>query len=287
MLTGCITREPASNGSENTSSDPVEIVPDIVMDVLPLQLHETSGLIRYKGLIWTMNDSGGEPAIYGLDLNQNEIVQVVRIENGMNVDWEALTSDERYIYIGDFGNNRGRRTDLRIYRIAKSEIDDQPEINLLAEKIDFVYPDQENFEFGLNDNPHDCEAFICMDDSLILFSKDWVTRKTNVYRLPAIPGRFEAELVDSFNVDGLVTGADISPDRQRLVLLGYKDYVPFIWYFDKIEKNNLFGGNRKKFIIPQYFRAQTEGILFYSNDTLLFSSEYSQLPARLYRYVLP
>ena len=36
-----------------------------------------------------------------------------------NVDWEDITQDETHIYIADFGNNNGNRTDLKIYKILK------------------------------------------------------------------------------------------------------------------------------------------------------------------------
>lgn len=286
-LSGCIVREPASNGSQDHTIEPAEIIPDILISQLPLQLHESSGLIDFKGLLWTMNDSGGEPALYGFDMINEEVKQVIRIVNGENVDWESLTSDKSHIYIGDFGNNWGKRTDLKIYIISKSDIPDEGDADILAEQIEFVYPDQDNFVFGLNNNPYDCEAFICYNETLYLFSKDWVTRKTRVYSLPATPGAYTAELVDSFNVDGLVTGADISMNMEKLVLLGYKDFTPFIWSFEGIKEDNILSGKKTRFMIPEYFRAQTEGIMFSGQDTLLFSSEYSQLPARIYRFILP
>ena len=227
LFVGCTSGEQTSNGSRDNSSGPVEIIPEILVEMLPLQLHETSGLIQYKNLVWTMNDSGGEPAIYGFDMDNEEVRQVIYIENGENNDWESLTSDEDHIYIGDFGNNWGWRKDLKVYIINKSDIPENQDAGLTAGIIEFVYPDQEEFVFGINSNPFDCEAFICLDRTLYLFTKDWVTRNTKVYSLPASPGSYTAELVDSFNVDGLETGADLSQDRQKLILLGYKEYIPF------------------------------------------------------------
>jgi len=286
-LIGCTIRENNSgNGIEANSSNLVEIVPDIIIPQLPVQLHESSGLIIFRNLLWTMNDSGGEPVLYGFDRNTGEVTQAIRIENAENVDWEALTSNDEQIFIGDFGNNRGNRKDLRVYVIDKSEIPENEYVSLTANRIDFSYPDQVSFKYGMNNNPFDCEAFICFNDTLFLFTKDWVTRSTKVYAIPSKPGIYEAELVDSFLVDGLVTGADISRNKEKLALLGYKDYVPFIWSFEGINKNDLLGGKKEKLMMMEYFRAQTEGIVFSGNDTLYISSEHSQLPSRLYQFVL-
>jgi hypothetical protein len=286
--TGCNIRH---NGSDSNSQDsphePVEIVPDIVVPQLPGQLNESSALMIFRDLLWTINDSGGEAALYSFDRNTGEVKQVVRIENGENDDWESLASSDKQIFIGDFGNNRGNRKNLGIYILDKSDIPVEGDITLRAEQIEFSYPGQVNFTFGMNNNPYDCEAFIWFGDSLFLFSKDWVTRKTKVYALPARPGIYSAELVDSFAVECLVTGADISRNMKKLVLLGYADYVPYIWYFDGIEKGNLLGGRKTRYSMMEYFGTQTEGIAFSGNDTLFISSEQSQLPSRIYRYVLP
>jgi hypothetical protein len=286
-LVGCNVRESASVDTiQNNPDEHAEIIPDIIVPQLPVQLHESSGLIIFRDLLWTMNDSGGEAALYGFDLITGDVKQVVRIENAENVDWESLTSDGERIFIGDFGNNRGNRNDLRVFIIEKSDIPEEENVMLTADTIGFTYPDQVNFSYGMNNNPFDCEAFICFSDTLFLFSKDWVSRNTKVYAIPSIPGNYVAEIVDSFLVDGLVTGADISRTKQRLALLGYKDYIPFIWYFDGIDKSHLLSGNKTKFMMTEFFRAQTEGIAFSGEDTLYVSSEHSQLPSRLYRVVL-
>ncbi len=286
-LTVCNVRNSASdNHSQEPSDEPVEIIPDIIVPQLPYQLDESSGMILFRELLWTINDSGGEAALYGFDRNTGEVKQVVRIENGENDDWESLASSQQQIFIGDFGNNWGNRKNLGIYVIDKSDIPATGDVSLSAERIDFSYSDQTNFNFGPNNNPYDCEAFIWFRDSLFLFTKDWVTRNTKVYAMPAKPGMYKVEPVDSFAVKCLITGADISQNREKLVLLGYADYVPYIWYFDGINKGKLLSGKSIQLSMTEYFGTQTEGIAFSGNDTLFISSEQSQLPSRIYRYVL-
>lgn len=284
---GCNVRPDASAGnSREPAEEPAEIIPDIVVQQLPGQLYESSGLILFGDLLWTINDSGGEAALYGFDRNTGEVIRVIEVENAENDDWESLASSQEKIFIGDFGNNWGNRKNLCIYVIDKSDIPATGNATVTAGLIRFSYADQTNYSFGPNNNPYDCEAFIWFRDSLFLFTKDWVTRNTTIYALPAKPGVYKAEPVDSFAVTCLITGADISPDKKRLALVGYADYVPYIWFFDGISQDNLLGGQGRQWSMVEYFGTQTEGIAFAGNDTLYISSEQSQLPARLYRFVL-
>src|SRR6056297_4303255 len=77
-------------------------------------MSESSGLINIQGRFITHNDSGGESILYEIDTLSGEIARMVTVIGTENTDWEDLASDDTYIYIGDFGNNAGNRTDLRI-----------------------------------------------------------------------------------------------------------------------------------------------------------------------------
>ncbi len=46
-----------------------------------------------------------EALLYGLNPETGEILQRIEIENVKNRDWEDITIDETYFYVGDFGNN--------------------------------------------------------------------------------------------------------------------------------------------------------------------------------------
>lgn len=198
--------------------------PQIVINKLPGKLHESSGLVYFNDLVWTINDSGGDHAIYGFNLYTGQIEQHITISNATNHDWEALADDEEYMYIGDFGNNWGNRRDLKIYKILKSGISETGNTVIDAEKIEFSYPGQSEFRYGLKQTPFDCEAFTSFGNKLYLFSKDWENYSTVVHALPKNPGVYCAEIVDTFSVNGLITGADISSGKPHLVLIGYKDY---------------------------------------------------------------
>ena len=72
---------------------------------------ETSGLLRVNDQLWTHNDSGNDPILYRIDPLDGSVLQMLAI-NVPNIDWEDITTDGEFIYIGDVGNNSGDRTDL-------------------------------------------------------------------------------------------------------------------------------------------------------------------------------
>ena len=89
---------------------------------LDQDIKETSGLVNLNGEIWTHNDSGDDPILYQINASNGNIIRTVEIANATNEDWEDITADENFVYIGDVGNNYGDRTDLRIYKISRSAL---------------------------------------------------------------------------------------------------------------------------------------------------------------------
>jgi hypothetical protein len=93
------------------------------------RINESSGLVRslrHEGIFWTMNDSGGEPCVFAIDL-QGRTRAKVRVADAVNFDWEDLSSglDEQnqpVLYIGDIGDNFHVRPTVQIYRIPEPEI---------------------------------------------------------------------------------------------------------------------------------------------------------------------
>ena len=85
--------------------------------ILPDLINESSGLVFFDDQLWTHNDKGGEDKIYQIDTSTGVVIQTVVIAAADNDDWEDLAQDENHIYIGDFGNNKGDRMNLKIYKI--------------------------------------------------------------------------------------------------------------------------------------------------------------------------
>jgi hypothetical protein len=264
----------------------VHVLPEILVDSLPDELSESSGLLFWQDLVWTLNDSGGENMLYGFDLKKKKVVKRILVEGAENRDWESLAMDKKYIYVGDFGNNAGWRKDLRIYRIPKKMKWTDGLAHVTAEKIAFHYPEQKSFVRLPLASRWDGEALTALGNSLYIFTKDWKWEETQLYALPKMPGETPARLVDSFYVKGLITGAALSFDRRTLVLTGYESFYPYLWVFYDFPGHDFFGGKVIRVRYPEFLWAQTEAVTFLDDDTLLVSSETNRLPGRIYAFSL-
>jgi hypothetical protein len=207
-----------------------------------------------------------------MDKKSGKVIKSVRIKNGINHDWEDITQDDKYIYVGDFGNNRGDRKDLTIYKILKSAIGEGKKVEVDADKILFSYNDQKSFTVKRQKNNYDCEAITNFDDSLIIFSKDWADYKTRMYKLPKTPGTYKIDPVSVCDVNGLVTGADFNNSTGDLVLVGYMNYVPFIVLFNRFTGKD-FKAKVYRINFSGMKDAQTEGILWIDNDNTVITCE--------------
>lgn len=251
---------------------------------LPKVLHETSGLIVSKEKIWSHNDSRGEPVLYGLD-KTGKITDAVYLR-GHNTDWEDLApDDDGNFYVGDFGNQDNNRRDLKIYKIPNpATIKDkffEPQI------INFSYPDQVAYPPQRDNMNFDMEAMICFNGSIYLFSKNRTepfNGYTKMYKLPQAPGTYVAELIDSIYlgpepmITSWVTGADISPDKKKLVLLGHQK----LWLFTCFQGDDFFSGEMTELSFPSL--TQKEGVSFIDNNSLYITDElvYRVLGGKLY-----
>ena len=225
---------------------------------LDITISETSGLIFWNGKLYTHNDNS-DTNLYEIDPSTGTISNSVPLTSQTNVDWEEIAQDADYIYIGDFGNNvNGNRTDLKILRVSKTSIiAGVPQIDI----INFAYEDQMDFTpQGANNTDYDCEAFIISTDSIFLFTKEWISGKTRIYKLPKAPGTYQAELQDTFDIDGLVTGAAFEKDEGIIALSGYNSILqPFVFLLYDFSGEAFFSGNKRKLNLNLPFH-QVEGI---------------------------
>ena len=250
-------------------------------------LDENSGLIFYNNNIITFNDSGGEANLYEINASTGNITRTVTITNATNVDWEDITQDASYIYIGDIGNNNGNRTDLKIYKIAKTDYNGSDDI-AVAEIISYSYADQLDFNSNPNNTNWDAEGLISYGEQLLIFSKNWVDNRVNVYSIPKTNGTYSALLESSYNTNGLITSAEISLNENIIYLIGYSNsQAPFMYTIHGIPNNSLdiFSGiisEKVSNIVP--LGNQVEAIalfeitpnqhrLYISNEKFIFSYE--------------
>jgi len=221
-------------------------------------LNETSGLCIWNNSIWTHNDSQ-DTLLYAIDINNFNNIGSYPLNSVRNTDWEEISQDSNYFYVGDFGNNsNGNRTDLKILRINKTSLLNSSPI---IDTIFFNYSTQTDFSgTGGNNTNFDCEAFIVSTDSIYLFTKEWVSNRSSLFSLPKTPGNYSANYQSNLNVQGLITAATYLENKHLIVLSGYSSLLqPFIYLLYDFNGDDFFGGNKRKININLAFH-QIEGI---------------------------
>lgn len=262
-------------------SDPVQVCS------FNTTLEENSGLVWLDGKLWTHNDSGNSNELFQIDTSDCSVSRIVQISNAVNTDWEDICADENHVYIGDFGNNNGDRTDLCIYKVSRDFVNQAEIEDINADSITFHYPNQEQFEWDDYSTNFDCEAMIADGDSLYLFSKNWGNLKTYLYALPKTPGDYPAVLLDSFNAEGLITGASADTAENKLFILGYNEYMTssFVFFINDYPGHNYFDSNIQKFTLGFIFH-QTEGIAVKNDEIMISHESFQSVGAGLHRTFL-
>lgn len=195
-------------------------------------LDESSGLAAsraHPGVLWTIEDSGTGPGIFATDTAGRHL-RDWQVAGIANFDWEAISLGPcrggTCLYIGDTGDNGGRRGTVTVYRIREPDPASHTRYLHGAEALSFRYPD----------GPHDVEALIVTPtQDLLLISKSR-NAAPQVYRVEASAWHEDqpatAELLGSLpmpagGVVGQVTDAALSPDGRRVVVRTYVDLYFF------------------------------------------------------------
>jgi len=287
---GCPDPQATNFNASATSNDgtclyPITNYAPVFKANLPNKLQEISGLTQADSKWWGHNDSGYDETFFQLNPETGNILQDINLKNGKNRDWEDIASDGTNLYIGDFGNNNNNRQNLGIYRVPLSEIG-----NSNAETVQefewsflpFSYVDQTNYATQPEDSTvFDCEALIFYQDRLQLFTKS--RRNYNTAHYVINPSSNVADKVETFDVQGLITGASLSPDGKLLALVGYdlRPFLPtvFCWLlWDwQVGTNQFFSGNKRRIELGSAVQiGQVESIGFSSNRAGYISNEVTK-----------
>jgi hypothetical protein len=249
--------------------------------LLPETLLEVSGHVKGGSHWYTHNDGSDGSRFYRFNPETGTVNQDVQLKNASNKDWEDIAATSTHLYLGDFGNNNNDRQDLGIYKVPISEIGNGNEETIDDDEwtfIPFSYEDQTDFATLPTDSTvFDCEAMIFFNGKLHLFTKNRKEFTTSHYIVNQVSGK--AEKIETFDTDGLVTGADISPDGKLVALLGYdlrnlpKVFVWLLWDFQP-GSDSLFTGNKRRIELGSALvTGQAEGIGFAGNRTGYLSNE--------------
>lgn len=235
-------------------------------------LKETSGLCFLNQKLHTFNDGGNPNELYHIDKKSGRIIQKLPTPFP-NIDWEAITTDSTHIYLGDFGNNSGKRHDLCIYKFPFSQ--NTKEENFL--KINFEYQFPKNYEPPSLKHDFDAEALIYHHQKLHLFTKEWKNKATSRYLInPNASEKQILQKLESYQTNFLVTDAALY--NKKLYLIGYnKRGNCFLFIFDENSDGLFFSNPPKKFKLGSVLTiGQIEGIAINSEGLYLSSENISK-----------
>ena len=208
---------------------------------------EASGLAvsrRVDGVVWTHNDSGGDPVLFALNSGAGSTRGTLRLLDVANKDWEDLASfkldGQPWLLVADVGDNAGLRRNLVLHLVREPDLATRSEATAKPDyAIHFIY----------EDGARDCEA-VAVDVQeravYLLTKRDGPPR---LYRLPLVAAEAANPAVARYV--GVVprlpqpnflqrmikapTGAyrhqpcamDFSPDGKLAVVLTYGDVLVY------------------------------------------------------------
>ena len=144
------------------------------------RIYESSGLAlsrRHRAVLWTHNDSGGDPALYAVGPD-GRTVATLTLAGAEARDWEAMAAgrDDRgrpALFVGDIGDNNGVWPEVAVYRVAEP-----------AELRDATVP-AARYRLRYADGPHDAEALLVDPRSNRLYVATKEVAGGGLYRAPA------------------------------------------------------------------------------------------------------
>jgi Tol biopolymer transport system component len=247
------------------------------------EIDEASGLVAsqvHPFLLYTHNDSGGEPDIFMMD-TLGQYQGKIHLEGAKNQDWEDIAigpgtdSGKSYVYVGDIGDNNAKRDKVQVYRFAEpSQL--QEEINIQPEMITLRYPD----------GPRDSETLLVdpwNGDLLVLSKRD---TSNTLYRASANQleaGEAVLEKVMKLPVT-MAVGGDISADGKQIVIKNYWA----VYYWEREEGESLAEALRRKPLqLPYKPEPQGEAIGFSANGDRYYTLSESRFRIKpvLYQYL--
>jgi hypothetical protein len=145
---------------------------------------EQSGLAvsrRTPGLLWTHNDSGGEPTLFALNAD-GSLRGTIAVAGVTNRDWEEVAAFEldgqAWLMAAEIGDNFAKHPLSMLHVLAEPEatrLDPARPLNLA--------PDY-TIHFSYEDGPRDCEAIAIDTRERLVYLLSKRDRPTRLYRLP-------------------------------------------------------------------------------------------------------
>ncbi len=243
--------------------------------ISPALLTECSGLVhslRYNGVFWAHGDGGSGASIVPVTASGKLArgwTGAVRVEGCKNNDWEDIALDDKgNLIIADVGNNSGRRKQLMLHFVSEPKpgaVSVRPTRTLRVH-----YEDQKG------DSPdYDCEAVFSAGGRIYFLTKHRSDKRTRLYRLDgeSTTRSNPLRLVGSFDVGGMVTAADASPDGKLVGVLTYTT----LWVFSYDRASGSIFTKSESVRRTPIFAWQAEAVAWEGKDALVIANENGQL----------
>ncbi|MEZ6135928.1 MAG: hypothetical protein R3C53_13575 [Pirellulaceae bacterium] len=241
-------------------------------------LTESSGIAVSTldpNIVWTHNDSGDKPRLFAFTRTGDWVAEVTLVGIRAN-DWEDMCSFQRdgkhYLAIGDVGDNSAGRSSVDILLIEEPILGNTPS-ELKKLEVSALSRINVRYEGGAVD----CEAlaYDSIHNQFILLSKEKL--RCCLYTFPCeLSARgirnAQARKQHTFFLP-MITGGDISPDGQQLVLTTYGPACI-------VHRNQDTTWNTTQLLTVQLpARRQGESICFADDGkTFLVTSEFAPTP---------
>lgn len=174
---------------------------------------------KYEGIYWTVNDSGANPRVFGVDTTGK--VRMALSFKAEVRDIEAIAVDrDGTIYIADIGDNKATRDMIEIYTIPEpDQLGDAD--NVPYHRYDFTYPD----------GAHDAETLLVEPETNQLFIVTKSTKGGAIYAAPPSPSREGTNKLTKLAAapPGNFTDGTFLPDGQRVVLRTHTGVSTIAW----------------------------------------------------------
>lgn len=255
---------------------------------------ELSGIARATetNQYWVHNDGRSDETLWRIDQSGN-LLQTVKLPWGYYVDWEDVASftldNQRYIMVADIGDNLRQRKTLSLYFFAEPTLAQGQYVELTDRHIhrtQFKLPKPADAEAAtvITRTQHIIIAdkaapttLYALDLSAAMQLKHLTVESIAELTLP-IPEpltELNANLHNQPVLNQLVTGMDVSPDEQLLVLTGYQ----YVWQINLSEPSLRANFSRNALttlsIKPTPRLLLIEGVTVqHQQEQLLFVSEF-------------
>ncbi len=171
----------AAHAVENTT---LFTGPTVVGQMAEPRNLEASGLAASRhtpGLLWTHNDSGGEPILFALNTD-GSLRGSIRVAGVTNRDWEDVAAFEldgrAWLMAAEIGDNFAKHPQSALHVLA------EPEAARLNPAKPLSLPPAYTINFVYEDGPRDCEALAVDTRDRVVYLLTKRDRPTRLYRLP-------------------------------------------------------------------------------------------------------